>query len=74
MNNSKIATLKMKDFVHIFRSEVNDLNKHQVLVYDLERKNGVIFLLPDLLQCGTFGLCVIGNNIKECMRIFEEKT
>jgi hypothetical protein len=43
-----------------------------MLVYDLERKNGLVFLLPDLLQCGLIGLCIIGNNIKECLKIFEE--
>jgi hypothetical protein len=43
-----------------------------MLVYDLERKNGLVFLLPDLLQCGLIGLCIIGNNLKECLKIFEE--
>jgi len=64
MHNQNIGNMKMKDFVHLFRSEM--------LVYDLERKNGVVFLLPDLLQCALIGLCAIGNNIKEALKIFEE--
>lgn len=58
-----IANTKMKDLVHSFRSEM--------LVYDLEKRNGIVFILSDILQCGMLGLCGIGGSFKECCKLID---
>jgi hypothetical protein len=47
----------MKDLVQFFRVEY--------LIFDIEKKNGIIFNLPDIIQSGMIGLCIIGNSAKE---------
>jgi hypothetical protein len=63
MIHPNIGNIKMKDLVHSFRTEL--------LVYDLEKKNGIVFNLPDTLQCGMFGLCAVAENLKECIKIID---
>lgn len=61
--HSEIANLKMRDLVQMFRNEL--------LVYDLEKRNGIVFNLPDIIQCGMFGICGIARNKDECFKLFE---
>ncbi len=42
------------------------------MIFDLERKSGIVFLLPDILQCSILGLCGVGVNQRECFKIMEE--
>jgi hypothetical protein len=58
-----ISKLKMKDLVLAFRTEL--------LVYDLEKQNGVLFNLPDTLQCGMLGLSGIANNITGLWKLIQ---
>jgi hypothetical protein len=51
--HSQIAKIKMKDIVYLFRTEI--------LVYDIEKRNGIVFNLADVLQCGMIGLCGMIN-------------
>jgi hypothetical protein len=53
----------MKELVHLFRAEL--------LVYDIEKCNGIVFNLPDILQCGMFGLCSISSSFKECCKLID---
>ena len=53
ISNSSICELLLKDFLSGYRFES--------LVFDLTKKEGVIFNLPDTLQCGVFGLCGVVN-------------
>ena len=53
ISNSSICELLLKDFLSGYRFES--------LVFDLTKKEGVIFNLPDTLQCGIFGLCGVVN-------------
>jgi hypothetical protein len=62
--NSEIASIKMRDLVQIFRNEL--------LIYDLEKQNGIIFNLPDIIQCGMFGICGIAKNKEDILKIFEK--
>jgi hypothetical protein len=58
-----ISKLKMKDLVLAFRTEL--------LVYDLEKQNGILFNLPDTLQCGMLGLSGISNNITGLWKLIQ---
>lgn len=51
ITDKKIAYLKMKDFLTTYR--------YENLVFDLEKREGVIFNFFDTLECGSFGLCGI---------------
>jgi hypothetical protein len=64
INNSEIANVKMRELVQTFRNEL--------LVYDLEKLNGIILNLPDIIQCGMFGICGIAKNKIELMKILEK--
>jgi hypothetical protein len=46
----------MKDLVQFFRVEY--------LIYDVEKRNGIIFNLPDIIQSGMIGLCAIASSQK----------
>ena len=59
----EIANLKMRDLVSMFRNEL--------LVYDLEKRNGIAFNLPDIIQSGMFGICGIARNKEDCYKLFE---
>jgi len=61
--HSEIASLKMRELVSMFRNEL--------LVYDLEKRNGIVFNLPDIIQCGMFGICGITRNKEDCYKLFE---
>jgi hypothetical protein len=61
--HSAIPSIKMKDLVSHFRNEQ--------LVYNVETKCGVIFNLPDVLQCGMFGVSGIYQEFRGCMRLLE---
>lgn len=52
-SHSKIAELKINDLVKSFRTEN--------LIFDIEKKRGVIFNFSDVLQCGSMGICGILN-------------
>ena len=58
-----IANLKMRELVQRFRSDL--------LVYDMEKRNGIIFNLPDIIQCGMFGICGIARSRDDCFKLFE---
>lgn len=53
----------MKDLVHYFRSEM--------LVFDLEKRNGIVFNLPDVLQCGMLGISGIAHSYKHLWKIID---
>jgi hypothetical protein len=55
--HSNIANIKMKDLVQFFRVEY--------LIYDVEKRNGIIFNLPDIIQSGMIGLCAIASSSKQ---------
>ena len=60
---TNISKLKMKDLVLAFRTEL--------LVYDLEKQNGVLFNLPDTLQCGMLGLSGISNSMTALWKLIQ---
>ncbi len=62
--NSEIGNVKMRDLVQTFRNEL--------LIYDLEKQNGIVFNLPDIIQCGMFGICGIAKNKEEILKILEK--
>jgi hypothetical protein len=37
----------------------------EYLIYDIEKRNGIIFNLPDIIQSGMIGLCAIGSSHKQ---------
>ena len=39
------------------------------MVYDVEKKNGIVFNLPDIIQCSMMGICGIASNTSECVKI-----
>ncbi|MCQ2817558.1 MAG: hypothetical protein MJ252_09870 [archaeon] len=55
--HDRIKKLKMFDLVKSFRNEN--------LIYDIEKKKGVLFNFSDVLQCGCMGLCGIFNEDKD---------
>ncbi len=59
----EIANLKMRDLVGMFRNEL--------LVYDIDKRNGIVFNLPDIIQCGMFGICGIARNKEDCYKLFD---
>ena len=59
-----IGDLKMAEIINRFRISS--------LVYDFDRSNGVLFSLPDLLQCCMFGLMGIGNHRGDLIKILED--
>jgi len=62
--HSNIAKIKMKDLVHYFRAEM--------LVFDLEKRNGILFNLPDILQCGMIGISGIAGDYVELWKILDK--
>lgn len=58
-----ISNLKMKELVTNFRN--------QQLVFNVEEKNGIIFNLSDVLQCGMIGISGINESFRGCMRLME---
>ncbi len=58
-----IANIKMKELVHDFRSEL--------LIFDLEKKTGIVFNLPDILQCGLLGISGVSHSDKDCWKFLE---
>lgn len=63
MIHPNIGTIKMKDLVHLFRAEL--------LVFDLEKHTGVVFNLPDILQCSMLGICGVTNSFKDCLQLID---
>lgn len=55
--SSDLATRKMKDLVQIFRKEN--------LIFDIEKRNGVVLILPDVVESSMIGICGIANNKEE---------
>jgi hypothetical protein len=53
----------MKELVHDFRSEM--------LIFDLEKRTGIVFNLPDILQCGMLGISGIANSEKEIWKFLD---
>lgn len=64
MISHSIALLKMKDIVSTFRTEQ--------LIYDLEKKRGIIFSISDIIQSGILGIFGLGGDMKSCLTILEE--
>ncbi len=56
MVHPNFSHIKMKDIVQFFRIDN--------LIYDIEKKNGIIFNLPDIIQGCMIGILAIGNNFK----------
>ena len=48
-----ISQLKLKEFLRIYR--------YENLVFDLDKREGIIFNFPDGLECGIFGICGVTN-------------
>jgi hypothetical protein len=59
----EISQMKMRELVKLFRSEF--------LIYDIEKGNGIVFNLPDIIQCSMFGVCGIANSHEELLKILE---
>jgi hypothetical protein len=59
----EISTMKMRELVQLFRAEL--------LIFDLEKRNGIVFNLPDIIQCGMFGICGVANDQDELLKIIE---
>ncbi len=59
----EIAQIKMRDLVAMFRNEL--------LVFDLEKRNGIVFNLPDIIQCGMFGICGIAKKKEDLFKLLE---
>ncbi len=59
----EISTMKMREMVQLFRAEL--------LIFDLEKRNGIVFNLPDIIQCSMFGICGIANDQSELLKIIE---
>ena len=53
LSHAKISEIKMKDLVKSFKNEN--------LIYDVEKKKGIIFNFSDVLECGNLGICGILN-------------
>jgi len=51
--NQKISEIKMKDLVKAFRNEN--------LIFDVEKKKGIVFNFSDTLECGNMGILGILN-------------
>lgn len=62
--SEEISSMKMKDLVQLFRNEL--------LIFDIEKCNGIVFNLPDIIQCSMFGICGIANNQADLLNIFEK--
>ncbi len=58
-----IADIKMKDLVHYFRAEM--------LVFDLVKRSGVLFNLPDILQCGMMGISGVANEYRDLWKLLD---
>ena len=54
INTDVIKNIKLKNFLRDFRCDN--------IMFDLEKKEGIIFNLCDGLECGIFGVCGIINN------------
>lgn len=59
----EISNMKMRELVQLFRAEL--------LIFDLEKRNGIVFNLPDIIQCAMFGICGVANDQDELMKIIE---
>lgn len=64
LTHPEIANVKMRDLVQKFRNEL--------IVYDLEKNNGILLNLPDIIQCGMFGICGITRSRADLMKILEK--
>ena len=53
LSHPRISEIKMKDLVKSFKLEN--------LIYDVEKKKGIIFNFSDVLECGNLGICGILN-------------
>ena len=60
----KISFLKMKSLINSFRSE------H--LIYDIDKSNGIIFSISDIIQSGIIGIFGISNNYRFCLQLLED--
>ena len=60
----KISYLRMKDLVNVFRSEQ--------LIYDMDKKSGIIFNIPDVIQAGMIGLMGVSNSHKDSLQLMED--
>ena len=63
MISEEISNMKMRELVQLFRAEL--------LIFDIEKRNGIMFNLPDIIQCAMFGICGIANNQDELVKIIE---
>lgn len=64
VTHPEIANVKMRELVQRFRNEL--------LVYDMEKYNGILLNLPDIIQCGMFGICGISKNREELIKFLEK--
>ena len=53
ISNPNISDIILKDFLSAYRFDG--------LVFDLTKREGIIFNLADTLQCGIFGICGVSN-------------
>lgn len=61
--STEISMMKMRELVQLFRNEL--------LIFDLDKKNGIVFNLPDIIQCGMFGICGVANDQEDLVKIME---
>lgn len=64
MISPKIAYLKMKEMVNMFR------NEH--LIYDIDRKTGIVFSISDIIQAGIIGIFGISESERSNLQLLEE--
>ncbi len=53
LSHPRIAEIQMKDLVKEFRNEN--------LIFDVEKRKGIVFNFSDVLECGNMGVCGILN-------------
>lgn len=61
--SNEISKMKMRELVHLFRSEL--------IIYDMEKRNGIVFNLADIIQCSMFGICGLAKTQEELIKLLE---
>lgn len=62
--SQKISYQRMKDLVNVFRTEQ--------LIYDLNKNSGIIFSIPDVIQCGVIGVMGVSKKYFDLIQLLEE--
>lgn len=62
--SQRISYQRMKDMVNVFRTEQ--------LIYDLNKNTGIIFSIPDVIQCGMIGIMGVSKKYFDLIQLLEE--